>query len=68
MDNETFLNTKQIAVYLGESVGTIYHWVAQRKIPHYKRGKELRFKLSEIKEWDEERNRRPARYELAESL
>jgi excisionase family DNA binding protein len=36
---------------LGISVNTIYSWISQRKIPHKKLGRLVRFSVEEIDEW-----------------
>jgi excisionase family DNA binding protein len=53
-----FLTLRELATYLNESPSTIRTWVAQRRIPHYKRGRRLQFNIDEIKEWDRENNYR----------
>jgi len=55
-DSKIFLTIDELAEYLNEAVGTIREWVLQRRIPFYKRGRRLQFKLQEIIKWDEERN------------
>jgi len=46
-----FLTVKQISSYLAVKVSTIYTMVEQRKLPHYRIGRQIRFKRSEIDEW-----------------
>ncbi|MCG2713753.1 MAG: helix-turn-helix domain-containing protein [Candidatus Omnitrophica bacterium] len=46
-----YLGPEELSTYLGMSVRTIYFWIAQRKIPHFKLGKRLRFDIIEIAEW-----------------
>jgi excisionase family DNA binding protein len=45
------LDIQQVAVYLGLSVHTVYKFVSQRKIPHIKIGKLLKFDRQEIDRW-----------------
>ena len=45
------LNIQQVAAYLGLSVHTVYKFVSQRKIPHIKIGKLLKFDLHKIDRW-----------------
>jgi excisionase family DNA binding protein len=45
------LNIQQVATYLGLSVHTVYKFVSQRKIPHIKIGKLLKFDRQEIDRW-----------------
>ena len=59
MSEKVFWSLEEIAQYLNEAAGTIREWVARRKIPYYKRGRRLRFKIEEIEKWDREENFRP---------
>ena len=45
------LNIQQVAAYLGLSVHTVYKFASQRKIPHIKIGKLLKFDRHEIDRW-----------------
>jgi excisionase family DNA binding protein len=58
MPEKVFCSLEDISQYLNESPSTVREWVARRKIPHYKRGKRLQFKLAEIEKWDREVNYR----------
>ncbi len=55
-NDKVFLSIKEVAEFLNEPVGTIRAWVAARRIPYYKRGRRLQFKLEELIQWDEEKN------------
>ena len=44
-------NLEKTAKYVSLSKGTLYKMTAQREIPHFKRGKKLYFKKSELDEW-----------------
>lgn len=50
MENR-YLSVKELAEYMGFNEQTIYHWIAQRKIPFYKIGKAVRFSVNEIQDW-----------------
>ncbi|MBE7634119.1 helix-turn-helix domain-containing protein [Tenacibaculum finnmarkense genomovar finnmarkense] len=50
-ETEIPLNIKEVAKLTQLSVPTIYHYVSERKIPHYKQGNKLRFFKSEIIDW-----------------
>lgn len=50
-----FLSPKELSEYLGLAVGTIYHLVAQRKLPFHKFGKSVRFSMEQINKWVDER-------------
>ena len=51
--SQGFLNIRQIADYLGIKASTIYALVERRGIPHYKVGRLVRFKKSEVDQWME---------------
>ena len=59
MPERIFWSLEEIAEYLNEAAGTVRAWVASRRIPFYKRGRRLQFKLAEIEKWDREKNFRP---------
>lgn len=46
-----FLGIKEMAEYLGLTVGTMYVWVCHKKIPYLKVGKLVKFDLREIEKW-----------------
>ena len=48
-----FLNVQDVARYLKLRVSTVYSMVEQRRIPHYRVGRQLRFRKFEIDEWAE---------------
>jgi excisionase family DNA binding protein len=41
----------QVAEYMSISKSTLYGLTAQREIPHFKRGKKIYFKKSELDQW-----------------
>jgi excisionase family DNA binding protein len=52
MDNlSSFLNVKWVSEYLVFKASTVYSLVEEKKIPHYRIGRQIRFKKSEIDEW-----------------
>jgi len=51
--NFEYLNIQQLSQYLGIKESTLYSLAAERKIPHYKVGRLVRFKKSEIDLWME---------------
>ena len=54
MDNlSSFLNVKEVATYLALKASTVYSLVEEKKIPHYRIGRQIRFKSSEIDQWME---------------
>jgi excisionase family DNA binding protein len=42
------INIQELAEYTGNTVGTLYVWIHQRKIPYIKWGRNIRFDLNEI--------------------
>ena len=45
------LDVEDVAILLNVGKSRIYHLVSRRDIPHYKQGKKVYFKKSEIEEW-----------------
>ena len=50
-ENENFIDVDDLADFLKIKKRTTYHFVATQNIPHYRVGRLIRFKLSEIEEW-----------------
>lgn len=46
-----FLSLPEVSEYLGLPKGTLYTWAWQRRIPHLKIGKLLKFDIIEINQW-----------------
>jgi excisionase family DNA binding protein len=46
-----FIGVKELAVYLGIKVDTVYAWVSARRIPFRKLGKLVKFDLKEVDLW-----------------
>lgn len=53
-----YLNIKEASAMIFLAVPTIYGLVAQREIPHFKRGKRLYFSKAELANWLNEGKRR----------
>ncbi|MBM3282764.1 helix-turn-helix domain-containing protein [Candidatus Gottesmanbacteria bacterium] len=49
--SQGFLNIRQIADYLGIKASTIYSLVERKGIPHYRVGRLVRFRKTEVDEW-----------------
>lgn len=45
------LNVADLTIILGLSRSRIYHLISARDIPHYKKGKLVFFKKTEIEDW-----------------
>jgi len=58
MMQKRFLNTKELAGYLGISISTLYDWVNQRRIPYVKISNLVRFDLEEISKWVDEKRKK----------
>lgn len=48
------LTVKEVAIIMGLSIQTLYNWINSRKIPYYKVGHSVRFKLKDIEQKIEE--------------
>ena len=48
---EPFIDVYDLAKFLKMKKQTAYHIVATLNIPHYRVGRLIRFKLSEVEEW-----------------
>ena len=57
--SEPLLNARQLGELLGFSAGTIVDWTEAGKLPAFKIGGRLRFRLSEVEAWLEERRHVP---------
>ena len=56
---EQLLTANELGQILGYAAGTIVNWAEQGKIPCFKVGGRLRFRLSEIEVWLEQRRAAP---------
>jgi excisionase family DNA binding protein len=45
------LNADEAAEFISMSKSTIYKYTHEGRIPHYKKGKRLYFKMEELDEW-----------------
>jgi len=45
------LNKKELSNYLGFSIGKIDNLIKHNKIGYYKKGKNVRFNVNEVKDW-----------------
>lgn len=50
---EKWSSLEEVADHLGVSKDTVRNWIRKEVIPHYRVGKQYRFKLSEIDKWIE---------------
>ena len=56
---ERLLTVQQVADLLGIKVQTIYLWVAQKRIPHRKIGRLVRFRMCDVEEFVEQQRQLP---------
>lgn len=54
-NNATLINVQEAAALLNIAVNTIYEKTSEKLIPHYKHGKKIMFKKSELLAWVESR-------------
>lgn len=45
------LNTEEAAALIGISASRVYHLTSEKVIPHYKKGKMINFRKSELEKW-----------------
>ena len=50
------IGINEISEYLDISKATLYSWTLQKRIPHIKMGRLLKFDLQEINEWLKRKN------------
>jgi len=55
-----YIDIRELAQQLSIKKRTLYHLVQTMEIPHYRIGKLIRFKQSEINEWMETKKFEPA--------
>lgn len=48
---EKWISIEEIAEHLDVSKDTIYRWIAKKKMPATKIGRQWKFKLSEVENW-----------------
>jgi len=51
------LDTKEAAEFLGIKKSTLYEWIIQRKIPHIKVGRLVKFRRKDLEEWLKKRTK-----------
>ncbi len=51
MHQENLVDIKQAALAVGLSRWFLYRLVAEGKLPHYRAGKAIRFRISEVEMW-----------------
>ena len=51
LKEKQLLNTKEAAEFLGISKNTLYEWIIQKKIPHIKVGRLVKFRKEDLEAW-----------------
>jgi len=51
MTTERLISLKEALALIPISESTLYHYAAERKVPHYKVGSRLMFRESELADW-----------------
>jgi excisionase family DNA binding protein len=49
--NKILIDINELSEKIGVSVGTLYQWVSQKKIPYVKCGRLTKFSLEDINNW-----------------
>ena len=49
--DKRYINPKELSIYLGMSLQTVYEWTSQKKIPYIKLGRLVKFDIIEIDKW-----------------
>ena len=55
---DRLLTIREMAEYLRVNPFTVYRWVAQKRIPHLRVGRTLRFRLDDVNNFMRERAQR----------
>jgi len=64
---DSFLDAPASAAFIGESLSSFYRRTSNKELPHYKRGKRIFCKQSELKTWLEA-GKQPTRNEVRQSF
>jgi excisionase family DNA binding protein len=48
---ESVVGVKAAAEFLGISPSNVYAWVERNQVPHYRIGRSIKFRVSELDEW-----------------
>lgn len=55
-----YISPQELAEYLGVSVNTVYSWIWQKKVPHVKLSRLVKFSKTGIDDWMKSMNVMPA--------
>lgn len=56
-----FLDTTEASQFLGISKSTLYEWIVQKKVPHLKVGRLVKFRKEDLEEWLKQRTKEEER-------
>lgn len=59
-----YIGIPELSEYLGIRVSTVYAWVFQKRIPHMKLGKLVKFDLIELEAWLKDKRIEPIKDSL----
>ncbi len=62
--NTSLMTIQQASEYLQIKAKTLYAWTESGEIPHYKIGRLIRFKKTDIDNWIEERRKEQDKFEI----
>lgn len=51
VETKKLIGIQDVSERLGVSTNTIYAWISQKRIPHYKVGRLVKFNTTEIDQW-----------------
>ncbi|MFH1930131.1 MAG: helix-turn-helix domain-containing protein, partial [Pseudomonadota bacterium] len=63
-NKKQLIGAEEAAEYLGIKKSTLYDWVLQRKIPHSKIGRLLKFRIEDLDRWIEKRTKEEDIFDL----
>jgi len=53
--HEQYIDIRTAAEFLGCTVGTLRVWTHKKMVPYYKIGRSVRFRISDLQDWANER-------------
>lgn len=68
MQVEKWVNLEDVAEHLSISQDTVRTWIKEGKLPVYRAGKRYKFKISEVDEWDPQRQNSGMSFEIGSRM
>lgn len=59
MFEKRLLTIAELSEFLRTPIGTIYHWISQKRIPYVKLGRSVRFDPEQVNLWVKENSQKP---------